>query len=90
MQTSHTLSQYDPNRLLDALLAWLHVEGDKALSRKLQLSVKVLHNIRAGRVPVRHCLLVQMAECAGKSLDELRRILGERRRKTRLAFSMVR
>lgn len=90
MQATHSLSHYDPNRLIDSLLAWLHVDGDKALSRKLQLSVKVLHDIRAGRLPVRHFILVQMAECAGKSLDELRRILGDRRRKARLGVGKAR
>lgn len=78
---------YDPNRLLDTLLAWTGVNSDRKLSRLLQISPFVLRSIRAGSLPLRAFVLAAMAESVGKSIDELRRVLGERRRKARMSLS---
>jgi len=84
--THSTLSRpYDPNRLLDLLSASLGTSSDARLSKVLRLSPEVIGNIRAGRVAIRPSLLVSMAESAGKSVEELRFILGDRRRKARMA-----
>lgn len=81
-----TLSRpYDPNRLLDLLSRSLGTSSDVRLSRLLRLSPEVVGNIRAGRVAIRPSLLVSMAESAGKSVEELRLVLGDRRRKVRMA-----
>jgi hypothetical protein len=78
---------YDPNRLLDTLLSWLGITDDRMLSRTLRLSPEVIRNLRSGSIPVRPSILVSMAECAGTSIDELRHVLGDRRRKARMPFT---
>ncbi len=75
---------YDPNRLLDALLNWLKVSSDRKLAQVLQISFILIRKIRAGSSPVRAVVLHRMAECAGRSIEELRLVLGDRRRKVRV------
>lgn len=75
---------YDPNRLLDALLGWLNISSDRKLARVLQISYTLIQKIRAGSLPVRAVVLHRMAECAGKNIEELRLVLGDRRRKVRV------
>ncbi|MDB5839281.1 MAG: hypothetical protein JWQ23_1233 [Herminiimonas sp.] len=85
MHQPHVSLPYNPDRLLDTLLQWLGVSSDKMLSRLLHLSPGVIRGIRAGFVPVRPSILFSMAECAGKSIDELRHVLGDRRSKARMS-----
>jgi predicted HTH domain antitoxin len=75
---------YDPNRLLDALLSWLKVSSDRKLARVLKVSLTLIQKIRAGSLPVRAVVLHRMAECAGKSIEELRLVMGGRRCKVRV------
>jgi len=77
---------YDPNRLLDTLSAWLGAKSDRMLSRMLRLSLALIQRLRTGHLPVRVSILSSMAEAAGKSIEELRRVLGERRSKVRMSF----
>lgn len=77
---------YDPNRLLDTLLARLGVNSDKALSRKLQVAGSVISKIRSRRIPIAASLLLWMSECTGASINELRQILGDRRAKARMVY----
>jgi hypothetical protein len=79
---------YDPNRLLDTLTVWLGIDSDKTLASMLQISPQIIRGIRNGRLPVRPSILIPMAECVGKSIDELRRILGDRRKKARMSLRM--
>ncbi|HJV88601.1 MAG TPA: hypothetical protein VJ698_24260 [Noviherbaspirillum sp.] len=79
---------YDPNRLIDALSDWLGITGDAMLSRALKISPQVLKKLRTGRIPLRPSILVSMADCAGRSIDELRCVLGERRRKARMTIAI--
>ena len=81
---SYVLRSYDPNRLLDTLLDWLNVSSDKKLAQVLQISLTIIRRIRAGILPVRAVVLHRMAECAGRSIEELRLVLGDRRRKVRV------
>lgn len=86
-QTLSTASlDYDPNRLLDTVLARLGVNSDKALSRKLQVADSVISKIRSRRIPVAASLLLWMSECTGASIQELRQILGDRRAKARMVY----
>jgi hypothetical protein len=75
---------YDPNRLLDRLYDWTGIADDLDLARLLHVSPQVIHAIRKGQLPIRVSILVPMAECVGKSMDELRAVLGDRRRKARM------
>jgi hypothetical protein len=76
---------YNPNRLLDTLEQWLGIDSDETLSRMLRVSPQIIRGIRSGRRPVQASILLAMAEGAGTTIDELRRILGDRRRKARMA-----
>lgn len=89
MSNTYTCLSYDPNRLLDSLAAWLNVAGDKTLSRKLGVSTGVLRNLRCGRLSMRPSILVAMADCAGRSVEELRCVLGDRRSKARMGCALA-
>ena len=79
---------YDPNRLLDTLAQCFGVNTDRMLARMLRLSLPVIRDMRTGHLPVRPSILSLMAEAAGKSTDELRYVLGDRRRKARMSRNM--
>jgi antitoxin HigA-1 len=76
--------RYEPERLIDTVSAWLSAKNDMMLAKALKLSPGIIQGIRSGRIPVRPSILVAMAECTGKSVDELRRILGDRRGRFRM------
>jgi hypothetical protein len=80
---------YDPNRLLDTVAQRLGINGDRMLSRMLQLSLQIIRGMRAGRLPVRASILLSIAESVGTSIDELRQILGDRRSKARMSFTLL-
>jgi hypothetical protein len=79
---------YDPNRLLDIVMERLGINNDRDLSHKLQLARKVVINIRNGCLPIGASMLLWMSESTGISLNELRHILGDQRRKFRLNCSL--
>lgn len=84
MYKPHSSLPYDPNRLLNMLAQSLGVTTDKSLARILKLPVSVVRNMRSGRQPVRPSLLLLMTESVGKSVEELRDLLGDRRQKLRM------
>jgi len=81
-------SHYDPNHLLNALIAHLGLSNDGALSRKLKVATDVISNIRDGRLQVCGSMLMWMHEATGISIEELRRLMGDRRAKCRLSYSI--
>ena len=78
-------AQYDPDRLLDALLEKLHLKNDAALSRALEVAPPVISKIRHRRLPVGASLLIRMHEVSDLSIRELRILLGDRREKYRIS-----
>ena len=89
MKPQHIHSQYDPNRLLNALMERLHLQSDRELSQRLNISFKLLGKIRCGDVQLSPSMLMWMAECAKASIDELRYVLGDRRAKARLNHAIA-
>jgi len=83
-----TAAAYDPNLLLDALMHHLGIDSDGALSRRLKVARDVIRSIRQGTMPVCASMLMWMQEATGIGIDELRRIMGDRRGKCRLGFSI--
>jgi transcriptional regulator with XRE-family HTH domain len=81
-----TYSKYDPNRLLNVLMERLGIAGDKELSQRLNVSAKVLQKIRTGELTISASMLLWMAECAQTTIEDLRSILGDRRKKLRLSY----
>lgn len=84
MQKQFSYKQYNPNRLLDALQHRLGVSCDQELEQRLRISRKTLDKIRSGDVQLSATLLLYMAERAAMDMEELRLIVGDRRRKLRL------
>lgn len=82
-KTSH--SQYDPNQLLDELMAQFKLKNDAALSRVLEVAPPVISKIRHRRVPVSASLLLRMHEMSALSIRDLRNIMGDRRIKFRIS-----
>ena len=78
-------TDYDPNRLFDTLTQRLGVNSDKALSQKLKMTKSVVAGIRQKRLPVGASLIMGIHEATGISISELKRILGDRRRKYRIS-----
>ncbi len=80
---------YDPNNLLNTLKQHWNLHCDGALSRKLKVTRHVLNNIRTGRLPVCGSMLLWIHEATGIGIDELRRLMGDRRAKCRLPYSLL-
>jgi hypothetical protein len=82
---SITPKNFDPNDLFDALIKRLQLTSDHALCKRLSLARQVVANIRRGRIPLAASLLLSIQQQTGISVEELRRLMGDRRAKFRLA-----
>ncbi|MBC7500909.1 MAG: hypothetical protein H7315_10480 [Herminiimonas sp.] len=80
-----TNKNYDPNHLLDQLMAQFQLKNDAALSRALEVAPPVISKIRHRRLPVSASLLLRMHEMSALSIRDLRNIMGDRRRKFRIS-----
>jgi plasmid maintenance system antidote protein VapI len=76
---------YNPNHLLDVLLAKMQLKNDAALSRMLEVAPPVISKIRHNKLPVGASLLLRMHEVTGISVRDLRDLMGDRRQKYRLS-----
>src|SRR6202162_681357 len=77
--------QYDPDRLLDALIEKLHLKNDAALSRALEVAPPVISKIRHRRLPVGASLLIRMHEVSDLSIRDLRILMGDCRENNRIS-----
>jgi hypothetical protein len=89
MSQAAITSSYDPNQLLNTLIARLGLTSDGALSRKLKVASDVIGNIRCGRLQVCGSMLLWMHEATGISIAELRRLMGDRRAKCRPSVGIL-
>lgn len=85
--TSATINEreYNPDRLLDALIDHLRLKNDAALSRALEVAPPVISKIRHRRLPVGAALLIRMHEVSDLTISDLRYLLGDRRGKFRIS-----
>lgn len=83
-------ANYDPNQLLDALLARLNLKNDAALSRALDVARPVLASIRQRSLGIGAWLLVRMAEISDLSIADLRRLMGDQRARLRVPTRRMR
>jgi hypothetical protein len=65
------LAAMNPNHVLDAAIARLHLKNDAALSRCLSVSPPVISKIRHLTMPIGASLIVNILETANMSLAEL-------------------
>lgn len=78
------LENYDPGRLLDALIFHLQLKNDSALAKLLGIRPQRVSKIRRRVNPVSAALLIRMSEITAFSVNDLRRLLGDRRNKHRM------
>ncbi|GGY89611.1 hypothetical protein ACFFTM_14255 [Pseudoduganella plicata] len=80
-------SSYDPARLFDTVRQRLQLHSDKALAKALQIAPPLLAHLRQRVLPVSGSLLLRIQDASGIAVAELQRVLGDRRRRMRLALS---
>lgn len=81
--------QYTPERLIEVLAEKVSARNEKHLSRRLKIAPSVIEGIRTNAVAVTPSLLALMADRADSSVAELRLVLGDRRRKARMAVRLA-
>jgi len=87
--TPDSQKRYDPNRLMDALKDMLHLESDTALSEVLEVPPLLISHIRYRNYPVAPSVLIRMHDITRLSIQELRDIMGDRRKTVRTSYDMV-
>lgn len=85
--TDLTSSSYDPARLFDTVRQRLQLHSDKALAKALQIAPPLLAHLRQRAFPVSGSLLLRIQDVSGIAVAELQRVLGDRRRRMRLALA---
>jgi hypothetical protein len=68
-------AQYDPNRVLDAIIAKLRLKNDAALSHVLEVAPPVISKIRHNTLPIGATILLRMHEVSDFSIRELRALM---------------
>jgi len=75
---------YDPGLLLNAIMDRMRLSEDAELAKRLRMNRRLLGKIRERRLQISGSMLMQMQEATGITIAELRRILGDRRSKSRM------
>jgi hypothetical protein len=83
-------AHYDPNQLLDALIAHLNLKNDAALSNVLHVARPILASIRQRSLGISAWLLLRMSEISNLSIADLRRMMGDQRTRMRVATARIR
>ncbi|WP_296946985.1 hypothetical protein [uncultured Massilia sp.] len=68
-------ADYDPNRVLDAIITKLRLKNDAALSRVLEVAPPVISKIRHNTLPIGATILLRMHEVSDYSIRELRALM---------------
>jgi hypothetical protein len=68
-------AEYDPNRVLDAIIEKLNLKNDAALSRALEVAPPVISKIRHRTLPIGATILLRMHEVSDFSIRELRALM---------------
>jgi hypothetical protein len=71
---------YNPNRLLDTVIASLTLKNDAALSRALGVTAPLLSKVRHRRLPVGAELMIRIHDATTLSITEIRDLMGDSRR----------
>jgi plasmid maintenance system antidote protein VapI len=67
---------YDPNRLIDELIARLSLRNDASLARELGVPREIISKIRHRKRPIGPAMLITMHDISGLSIADLRTIMG--------------
>ncbi len=71
-----TAPSYDPDRLLDALIAKMGLKNDAALSRRLGTSPPAISKIRHRTIPIGAKFLVSAHDASELSIREMKALAG--------------
>jgi hypothetical protein len=66
---------YNPDNVLDAIIAKLKLKNDAALSRALEVAPPVISKIRHRTLPIGATILLRMHEVSDFSIRELRALM---------------
>lgn len=79
MRTSTSLlndPNYNPDRLLDAVISTLRLKNDAALSRTLGVAPPMLSKVRHRRLAIAAGLMIQIHDATRMSIDDIRLLMG--------------
>jgi DNA-binding transcriptional regulator YdaS (Cro superfamily) len=80
----HETYGYNPHRLLNVLRQNHLLKSDAELARFLEVSPPIICKIRHRTTAVSGALLIRMHEVTGLTIEDLRYLMGDRRRKFRV------
>jgi plasmid maintenance system antidote protein VapI len=75
-EKTENLHDYNPNRLIDALILRKALKNDAALCRFLQVSPPLISRIRHGKLKVSGDVMIRMHEAFDMPIAELRQLIG--------------
>jgi hypothetical protein len=74
-KTLPPVAVYNPDNLLDAIIAKLKLKNDAALSRALKVAPPVISKIRHRTLPIGATILLRMHDVSDFSIRELRALM---------------
>lgn len=80
---------YDPDALLNQLQARMDITGDSQLARCLSIERRLLGKIRARQVSITGSILMTIQEATGIPVAELKQMLKDRRKTSRMGSSFM-
>lgn len=81
---------YDPNNLIDAVISKLQLKNDRGIAKLLKVETPIIANVRNSRLPLGGYLFIRLSEVTGMSAADLQDLMGDRRRKFRMAANRAR
>lgn len=85
-QATKAAEALDPGHLLDSVISKLNLKNDAALAKVLDVAPPVISKIRHHALPVGATILISMHEETGWSIEQLRGLMNDRRKKFRGQF----
>jgi hypothetical protein len=79
-KTVLTTVNYNPDNVLDAIIAKLKLKNDAALSRVLKVAPPVISKIRHRTLPIGATILLRMHDVSNFSIRELRALMASPRK----------
>jgi hypothetical protein len=79
-KTVLTTANYNPDNVLDAIIAKLKLKNDAALSRVLKVAPPVISKIRHRTLPIGATILLRMHDVSNFSIRELRALMASPRK----------
>lgn len=85
IKTSVPSGQYDPGKLLSAVMEQKGIKHYRKLAELLGIDHSILSNIKLRKVALSQKLLDRIQQVSGMSIREMRDLMDDRRREIRMA-----